>query len=116
MVGLSILGDGTCSSGFNFYFSDGSTKSVGWYYGESSTLCFDNSNKLTGVYNYAGTILDILEICTNLTCVIRGNTGGRQINQYVPINPNLTITAFWGAFRRYDDNNCLEDFGVYGYL
>ena len=117
MTGLSILSKvGSCASGIKFYFNDGSSQTMGTSYGgDSPILYFDSiSNRLANVSSYGGSILDVMQICTETnTCVINGNVGGRNPNTTGVINPAWEITAFWGVRYQRNGLDCLANFGIF---
>jgi hypothetical protein len=117
MTGLSILGkSGSCTTGIKFYFNDGSSQTMGTSYGgDSPILYFDStSNRLANVSSYGGSILDVMQICTETnTCVINGNVGGRNPNTTGVINPAWEITAFWGVRYQWNGFDCLANFGIF---
>jgi hypothetical protein len=116
MTSLAILGHTTiCATGLTFYFSDGSSQTVGTNYDQTiSILNFANPNGLSSVNTYAGSIIDILQICnTANTCVTAGNYGGRTLNYFSSISPSWNVTAFWGSYAYYSGVTCLQSFGIY---
>ena len=116
MTGLSILGkSGSCTTGIKFYYSDGSSQTMGTSYGGDSTILYfdSSSNRLANVSSYGGTILDFMQICTETnTCVINGNVG-KALNYNVQINSTWEITAFWGVRYQWNGLDCLTNFGIY---
>jgi hypothetical protein len=115
MSGLSILGNsGECSTGIKFYFTDGSSQTMGVGYGGDSPILFFNStsNRLANVSSLGTDFLLILRICTE-TSTCEENRQSGQVNYHVKINSTWKITAFWGVHIRYNVYDCLANFGVY---
>ena len=119
LSGIAILANPSssngCASGLVFYYSDGSSYTVGVNLGyQTSTLSFSNPGGLTNINNYHGGIIDILELCSSSTCIVAGNTGGRSISTYVSIGTSRFITGFYGSFSNgYSSQNCFAGFGIY---
>ena len=117
MTGLAILGSTSiCATGFTFYFSDGTTQTIGTNYDEPMTvLNFVNPYGFSNVNSYAGYIIDLLQICNSFgVCVTSGNTGGSSIDFNTNINSAWNVTQFWGSLAEYGGCDCLQSFGIYG--
>jgi hypothetical protein len=117
MTGLSILSkNGSCASGIKFYFSDGSSQTMGRSYdGDSPILHFNStSNRLANVSSNGAWIIDVMQICTETNaCVINGNVGGKFINNYAKLYSTWQITAFWGVNTFWNSLDCLANFGIF---
>jgi hypothetical protein len=119
LSGIAILANPSnsngCASGLVFYYSDGSSYTVGENLGyQTPTLSFSNPGGLTNVNNFNGGIVDLLQLCTSSTCIVGGNTGGRSISSYASIGASKYITGFYGSFSNgYSSQNCFAGFGIY---
>lgn len=119
MTGLAILdAPGNCVTGFIFYYSDGSSKTIGTDYTEGSkplVLNITDSYGLSNVNSYGGSIIDVLQICGGVLaeCVSAGDNLGHSFNYPISIDQTWIITSFWGSFNEWIGGYaCLENFGI----
>ena len=115
MIGLSILHDYTCVTGFVFYFNDNSSQLIGTNYDGIMTpilgLNAPNFNSLS-VKSFADDVLYRIQICnTTESCVTAGDPS-IDMNYNIDIY-FLSITAFWASYGVSNGQyRCLRDFGI----
>ena len=112
--GLALLSDNkTCLNGFTFFYSDGSSQTVGNGQEISSILNIEKSNSLSIVKSYGGWIIDYMQICNSVSCINGGNMDKNYANTNVTVDKTWNITAFWGSFDNFKLQTCVENFGIY---
>ena len=115
MIGLSILHDYTCVTGFVFYFNDNTSQLVGTNYDGIMTpflgLNASNSNSLS-VNSFADDVLHRIQICNATKSCVTAGDPSIEMNYNIDIY-FLSITAFWASYGISNGQyRCLRDFGL----
>ena len=97
LTSITILYQDTiCVSGLIFNYADGTNITIGTFYSNNVTLCFNIRGGLTAVNSFGSIIIDLLQLCAGSTCVKAGNlicTMDSKVN-----TTGLNIVSFNGAW------------------